>query len=635
MQLQPATGSKSKAEENKAEKDINFYLPLYKAAIRGNWEIARRFFDLNPDAITATITKNLETVLHVSVGRIETIKFVDELIRLMPTDTLSQRNKFKETALHLAAKYGNVNAAKLLVDRHPGLPNLWNDSDLVPLHLAALFGHKEMLSYLLTVTSDNVQPSPLSDQPGVTLMNIVVTSGFYDVALDLLQRNPKLATTITPGNNTPLSIIAGKPSAFPSGSSLSFGQLLIYHRVPVKLEKVLGLKNGRDIENQSQKPRKKLISVCSHLHSKVWDITGKIVPYVKNIHDRKSMHHQAMELVKRLCREIILEDNLKAAMVFKPAIIQAATLGIYEVVAEILKSFPSAIWSLDREHHDLFQLAVINRRETIFNLLYDLDEHAHLVTQNIDGSDNNILHLAGKLAPPHRLRLVTGAALQMQRELQWYKEVENFVRPSYKAKENSAGKTPAMLFTEEHEDLVSEGEQWLKDTAKSCTFAAVLIATVVFTSAITIPGGNKADDGFPIFYRRGPFIIFAFANSLTLFASTTSVLMFLSILNSRCAEADFLYSLPNKMIIGLVNLFLSISSMMVAFGATIYIVFGHEKSLIIIIMPLVLAACLPITLFISLQYPLLKDMVKSTYGSSIFGKQRYSLLTTKADHAMS
>lgn len=32
-----------------------------------------------------------------------------------------------------------------------------------------------------------------------------------------------------------------------------------------------------------------------------------------------------------------------------------------------------------------------------------------------------MLHLACKLAPTHRLNCVSGAALQMQREIQWFK----------------------------------------------------------------------------------------------------------------------------------------------------------------------------------------------------------------------
>ncbi|XP_019196820.1 PREDICTED: ankyrin repeat-containing protein ITN1-like [Ipomoea nil] len=561
-----------------AGKDMNFYLPLYKAAIRGDWEGARRFFDRDRDAVTAKITKDSETVLHVAVARSKAIYFVSKLLEVMPSDALRTTNRFHETALHFAAKFGNVEAAKLLVSQDPGLPSIWNDSNCLPLHSAALFGHKEMVIYLLTVTGEHVRPNPFADKPGITLMMLLVHSGFYDVALDLLLHHPQLASTVSPGGNTSLSIIAQKPSSFPSGSCLNFWQKLIYS-----------------------------------------------LPLVKSLREEKLMHCQAMELVRALCTEVINTNNLKSALIYKPAIILGATLGIYEIVEEILKTFPSAIWSLDREHHDLFQIAVMNRRENIFNLLRELDEHTHLVTQNIDTNGNTILHLAGKLAPPHRLNLVTGAALQMQHELQWYKEVEKFVTPGYKVKENSSGKTPAMVFTEEHKDLIAEGEQWFKDTANSCTLVAVLIATVVFAAAITVPGGSNGDNGYPIFNSETPFTIFAISNTLSLFSSTTSVLMFLLILNTRFAEADFLHSLPNKLIIGLVNLFLSIMFMMVAFSSAIYIVFGHKKSWIIL--PLAFA-CLPVGLFASLQLPLLIEMIKSTYGPGIFYKQQRSYFWT-------
>ena len=40
---------------------------------------------------------------------------------------------------------------------------------------------------------------------------------------------------------------------------------------------------------------------------------------------------------------------------------------------------------------------------------------------SIDNSGNNMLHMAGFLAPSSQLSRIPGAALQMQRELQWFK----------------------------------------------------------------------------------------------------------------------------------------------------------------------------------------------------------------------
>ncbi|XP_010248132.1 PREDICTED: uncharacterized protein LOC104591030 isoform X6 [Nelumbo nucifera] len=86
---------------------------------------------------------------------------------------------------------------------------------------------------------------------------------------------------------------------------------------------------------------------------------------------------------------------------------------------------------------------------------------------DIDYFGNNMLHLAAELSPYKQLSRVSGAALQMQRELQWFKEVEKFIPPKHRESRNNNGKTPQALFTEEHKDLVKEGEKWMKDTAQS------------------------------------------------------------------------------------------------------------------------------------------------------------------------
>ncbi|KAL7228481.1 hypothetical protein ACSBR2_007240 [Camellia fascicularis] len=140
---------------------------------------------------------------------------------------------------------------------------------------------------------------------------------------------------------------------------------------------------------------------------------------------------------------------------------------------------------------------------------------------------------------------------------------------------NGEDTTPAEVFTDTHKKLVKEGERWMKDTANACTIVAVLIATIVLAAAITVPGGNNSD-GNPNFYKRACFIIFGIFDALAFFLSVTSVLWFLSILTSCYAEHDFLVILPTKLICGLATLFLCILSTMIAFSATLYLVFGER-----------------------------------------------------------
>ncbi|KAF5959084.1 hypothetical protein HYC85_000293 [Camellia sinensis] len=265
--------------------------------------------------------------------------------------------------------------------------------------------------------------------------------------------------------------------------------------------------------------------------------------------------------------------------------------------------------------------------ENVFNLIYQLEESSYMVLSHQDESGNNALHSAALLGPQQQLSLrvsAAGAALQMQREMQWFKEVEKLVRPIDREVTNTNGMTPGEVFTDTHQELVKEGERWMKDTATSCTIVAALIATVVFAAAITVLGGNNNNDGHPYFSKHKAFIIFGIFDALGLFSSITSVLMFLSILTARYAEEDFLYALPKRLIIGLVMLFVSILSMMIAFGVTLYLMFGDNK--VWILVPVVGFSCIPVTLFAALQFPLLVVMIKSISGSGIFGKRSHRML---------
>ncbi|KAK9714957.1 hypothetical protein RND81_06G133300 [Saponaria officinalis] len=103
------------------------------------------------------------------------------------------------------------------------------------------------------------------------------------------------------------------------------------------------------------------------------------------------------------------------------------------------------------------------------------------------------------------------------------------------------------------------------------------------------------------------------SNAVSLFTSTASILMFLSILTSRYAERDFLISLPQKLMTGLILLLISIATMVVGFTVTFFIIF-HEGLRWPPITIAILAA-VPVTLFALQQFPLLAEMYYSTYKS--------------------
>ncbi|CAL2265149.1 unnamed protein product [Prunus armeniaca] len=96
-------------------------------------------------------------------------------------------------------------------------------------------------------------------------------------------------------------------------------------------------------------------------------------------------------------------------------------LGNFEFLAAFLSAYPDLFWELDEKNLSIIHVAVLHRHTSIFNLVHEIGFIKDFITaMSDDDEDNNILHLAAKLAPQNQLNLVSGAALQMQQELVWF-----------------------------------------------------------------------------------------------------------------------------------------------------------------------------------------------------------------------
>ncbi|CAB4306102.1 unnamed protein product [Prunus armeniaca] len=106
-----------------------------------------------------------------------------------------------------------------------------------------------------------------------------------------------------------------------------------------------------------------------------------------------------------------------------------------------------------------------------------------------------------------------GPAMQLQAELRWIgghgltdsrtdnMRVKNVVPPNYTMHRNNKDQTAEELFNEEHNELLKSAQEWIKDTAQSCSTVAVLVAGVVFAAAYVIPGDAfKVPKDSPFFW---------------------------------------------------------------------------------------------------------------------------------------
>ena len=105
------------------------------------------------------------------------------------------------------------------------------------------------------------------------------------------------------------------------------------------------------------------------------------------------------------------------------AILRATKEGIFEFVSEMVKADPQAVFCKDEVTRTIFSAAVQNRRAKIFGLIYDSNMKIVLASASDSTNGNTLLHMAGMSAPSTSLDHIAGAALQMQRELQWFKVI--------------------------------------------------------------------------------------------------------------------------------------------------------------------------------------------------------------------
>ncbi|KAG2672623.1 hypothetical protein I3760_13G050900 [Carya illinoinensis] len=168
--------------------------------------------------------------------------------------------------------------------------------------------------------------------------------------------------------------------------------------------------------------------------------------------------------------------------------VRAGMVGFIDII--VCRNTELLYWVRDGKRRNVLMSAVQHRQAKIFGMIYDFSGTKARLLSSRDNLGNNILHVAGMLTEFSPLDHITGAALKMQTEVQWFQGVENLCNPMYKKERNYAGLTPKQVFMRTHTKLMKEGEQWMKDTASSCTVVGALIVTIMFAAAFTVSGGN-------------------------------------------------------------------------------------------------------------------------------------------------
>ncbi|KAL5158267.1 Ankyrin repeat-containing protein ITN1 [Glycine soja] len=180
-------------------------IPLYKLALRGDWNAARRMIDADTSLLNAAITKEWGTLLHVVAGT-DRVHFVNQLVKLLSPDDLELQNFNGNTAFCYAAAFGNLQIAAMMIKKNACLPKIRGGEGATPLYMAALKGKGDMARHLYDLTSEI-----LEEDEWTTLFFLCIKNGLYDIALKMLKKHSMLALERDENNDTGLHVLARQP----------------------------------------------------------------------------------------------------------------------------------------------------------------------------------------------------------------------------------------------------------------------------------------------------------------------------------------------------------------------------------------------------------------------------------------
>ncbi|GJR64402.1 ankyrin repeat-containing domain, PGG domain protein [Tanacetum coccineum] len=467
------------------------------------------------------LTNNGNTVLHVAVGSsTKNHELFKKLLERTPTENtlLDVVNSDGSTLLHVAAIGGNIEVVNMLVKRNPELLLATDKEGHIPLAISVSNMHFNTSRCLFEHMKEKGYFAYVSAKSGEELVVLAISCQDFSLAEMII---------------------------------LKYQHALVFVFDSDAVLTTLAQNFPRELNFWERRGGFYCIVTAFNLFLK-----AIVHPFIK---DTSQVYEEAETLLRVACYNISDRYNSSTYhRYYTNSIFEATRQNSSTFIRYIMRQFPDAIWSANEDDHNFIQYSVINRSEKIYNLLYEMSEHNNIYKTIKDSSGNNLLHLAARLAPTTKLNLISGAALQIQRELQWFKEVERFVCPLNRIQKNSDDETPAMVFTREHKDLVIEGENWIKKTT-------------------------------------GP--EFPPHNTITALAPNQHPFLFGTVHDNGEWE----------------------TAMIIAFGATLFLVFGEANLLMLI--PIGALTCLPITSFVTLQFPLIVELISATYGGGIFVRE--------------
>ncbi|KAM5585745.1 protein ACCELERATED CELL DEATH 6-like [Rosa sericea] len=388
----------------------------------------------------------------------------------------------ENTTLHIAAQFGHKNVVAEIYSRSGSLLKQQNLDGDTPLHVAARFGHFSIVNYLVRDIISPVSEVDLGletlrirNRGNNTVLLEASRNGHYKVVEFLIKVDPNLASVENDEGESPLylaarggmleivnQIIRTTPSSAHGGSD---GQTALHAAVVERhigiMEALLAFKQelGKEADRQGRTP----------------------LYYAASLGDHRT--------VQRL-----LELDTSTAYVLdkdgRSPIHVAARNGHTGVIREIIQHCPDSGELIDPYGQNALHIAISSGQANVVTYILETPELEGLINQSdIDG--NTPLHLA---------------AIARKTWILWYLKWDGRVNQRSKNKygqtafdndrsiKESSITSPMISARADHEEAIS-AMQTYKKMGQTLLTVSTLITTVTFTAAFTMPGGYNNDAG--------------------------------------------------------------------------------------------------------------------------------------------
>ncbi|KAF5744649.1 hypothetical protein HS088_TW07G00226 [Tripterygium wilfordii] len=200
---QPSAPRKKMTKQLTGKRDDTV---LHSAARAGNLSAVRETLTSTEEGelkeLLGKQNQSGETALYVAAeyGYVDVVREMIQCYDLADA-SIKARNGFD--ALHIAAKQGDLEVLKVLMEAHPELSMTVDLSNTTALHTAATQGHIEIVNFLLEAGSSL---ATIARSNGKTALHSAARNGHLEVVKALLAMEPGIARRMDKKRQTPLQM---------------------------------------------------------------------------------------------------------------------------------------------------------------------------------------------------------------------------------------------------------------------------------------------------------------------------------------------------------------------------------------------------------------------------------------------